>query len=634
MKSFLQKQLIRILALSILFLLYFSAKLPRIDDSYKEKMAESFKFEVIKIDIGEASLKKNRRVHPSYEHISSWISSVGAAATFTDISGKGIFNDLILTEPRTDKVYLIPESKSPQFIFEVTQLPYSNETMAPMGTLSADFDENGEMDVLIYYWGRTPVIFYQNSGSFEEKELTNTNEKWYTNAATLADVNGDGSVDIILGNYFPDSAEVLNVKNTEFQFMQHSMSRADNGSRNRLFLSNYKSKTGFLEDEDWLEGLGTPLDWTLALAAADINNDLLPEIYIANDFGPDKLLLNRSTTEDVKFELLKGTRSLTTMASSVLGKDSFKGMGADFADINGDGLLDIYVSNIAAEYALEESHFLFLNTGNFKDMTNGLAPFENESESLGLSRSSWGWDCKLADFNNDGTKEAIQATGFIKGEVNRWPELHEVAMGNDELLSNASLWHKFKLGDDLCGNAHNPFFVKDQNGYFFDIASQLGIDQEQVTRGLAISDIDHDGDLDFVVANQWEDSRLYINNNDLNNQTGAFIGLSIYQSINNQKTTVNTFTSRYPAIGCQVRILKIDGVKLADNKQLIGYVNGGNGHSGVDSCEVHFGLGNIDSESSIALEFKWIDRNGKRQKEILTLSPGWHEINLKQDLKK
>ena len=58
----------------------------------------------------------------------------------------------------------------------------------------------------------------------------------------------------------------------------------------------------------------------------------------------------------------------------------------------------------------------------------------DRSEPLGLSRSGWGWDAKLADFNNDGTFEALQAVGFVKGKIDRWPELQELAMGNDELL--------------------------------------------------------------------------------------------------------------------------------------------------------------------------------------------------------
>ena len=65
---------------------------------------------------------------------------------------------------------------------------------------------------------------------------------------------------------------------------------------------------------------------------------------------------------------LEGVRTWTTPKSKVLGLDSFKGMGIDFGDLDGNGLLDMYVSNIAGEYSLEESHFAFVNTGRTDQM--------------------------------------------------------------------------------------------------------------------------------------------------------------------------------------------------------------------------------------------------------------------------
>src|SRR5207237_451123 len=106
---------------------------------------------------------------------------------------------------------------------------------------------------------------------------------------------------------------------------------------------------------------------------------------------------NRSTPGHLRFTLLEGRKTLTSPNSKIVGHDSFKGMGVEFADLNGDGIPDIYVSNIAAPYALEESHFLFLSTGETEPMRRGIAPYIDRSESLGLSRSSWGWDCRLAD---------------------------------------------------------------------------------------------------------------------------------------------------------------------------------------------------------------------------------------------
>ena len=73
--------------------------------------------------------------------------------------------------------------------------------------------------------------------------------------------------------------------------------------------------------------------------------------------------------------MLEGKRGFTTPASFVLNQDSFKGMGIDFGDVNGDGMLDMYVSNIADRYALTESHMLWLSTGQPESMRDGRAPY-------------------------------------------------------------------------------------------------------------------------------------------------------------------------------------------------------------------------------------------------------------------
>ena len=202
--------------------------------------------------------------------------------------------------------------------------------------------------------------------SYTRSEVVPGGARWYTNAATLADIDGDGHTDLIIGNFFADGARILDARAEVGDEMQDSMSRAQNGGRKHLLLWKAPAAGTSVQFEEVRGALDeqSAQGWALAIGAADLDGDLLPEIYFANDFGPDRLLHNRSTPGHPRFELLEGRRSFTTTKSKVLGHDSYKGMGVDFGDLNGDGLPDIYVSNITQEYGLEESHFVFLSTGH------------------------------------------------------------------------------------------------------------------------------------------------------------------------------------------------------------------------------------------------------------------------------
>ena len=120
------------------------------------------------------------------------------------------------------------------------------------------------------------------------------------------------------------------------------MARADNGGRKHL-LRWVDASAGIGADgpvsKRSMRRSTSPVgcSWTLAIGAADLDGDLLPEIYFANDFGPDRLLHNRSRPGELRFALLEGNKTLTTPNSKVVGRDSFKGMGVDFGDLNGDG---------------------------------------------------------------------------------------------------------------------------------------------------------------------------------------------------------------------------------------------------------------------------------------------------------
>jgi hypothetical protein len=617
--------------------IWWHARLPELRPEEAAAMARRFHFQRTALVSIRPAIQNHRSVNPRLQGIVSWISTVGAAVALGDLDGDGLANDVCLVDPRTDDVIISPVpgtgERYPAFTLRPDALIYDPARMAPMGCLMADLNEDGLMDVVVYYWGRTPVAFLRREqtssrlspASFLSQELVPGGERWYTNAGLVADMDGDGHADLVFGNYFPDGSVVLGGDGPVE--MQASMSRADNGGSKTILLwksanAGERPRVDYQRATEVEPILGT--GWTLAMAACDIDGDLRPELYIANDFGPDLLLYNESTPGHLAFRRLRGHRGWTTPKSKVIGQDSFKGMGVECGDLNGDGIPDLMVSNITDSYALEESNLVYISTGDMRATQAGTAPYREAAESLGLARSGWSWDVRFGDFDNDGFVEVVQATGFAKGTIDRWPELQELAMGNDLMLRNPAHWPRFAAGDDLSGSRdHDRFFVRDTSGRFFDLSSEVGLADSELTRGIAVGDVDGDGRLDFVVANQWGDSFVYRN---LGESEGAFLSLHVLLPVLSGATTISdghlrVGTRASPAIGARVT------VQLPDGRKLVKEVDGGNGHSGKSSPDVHFGLGVVD-QRPLHVAFDWRDRHGIVHHQDTNLMPGWHTVQL------
>src|SRR5260370_29388773 len=298
-------------------------------------------------------------------------------------------------------------------------------------------------------------------------------------------------------------------------------------------------------------------------------------------------------------------------------------MGIDFGDIISDGSCDVFVSKLAGAWSLEESHFMWVSTGRMDDFDKGIAPYVDQLEPLGVSRSSWGWDTKCGDFDNDGVAEALQATVFSDGKVNRWPEMHQWATGRIGVIADGRGW-PYMMDGDISGRSRNPFYVKGPSGRYIDIADELGVAERAVSRGFSLADMNGDGKLDIVVANQWHDFS-YFKNTTTNGNTALSLrwlgpiapGGSVLV-IDGPRPTAGL---GFPAVGAVVT------VRTPDGRSQIALVDGGNGHSGARSSDVHIGLGKTAGNAALPVSIAWRTAQGLQTID-LTVKPGWHTVVL------
>ena len=260
-------------------------------------------------------------------------------------------------------------------------------------------------------------------------------------------------------------------------------------------------------------------------------------------------------------------------------------------------------------------------------MREGVAPYHDESERLGLSRSSWGWDAKIADFDNDGAVEVIQAVGFLEGRPTAGPSCRSWRWATTSSCATRSNWPRFGPGDDLSGHDRNRFAVR-VGGRFWDIAADLDLAEPGVSRGIAVADVDGDGALDFAVANQWAASSFYRNKGATG---GSFLGLHLLLPVDRDRPGPTRSRPGHPGgdlVGRPARGGIGPGPAAGRPGACKPRSTAATATRGSGASTCISGSALRRPKAALEVELSWRDPAGRVRRESRRLTPGWHTVLL------
>jgi hypothetical protein len=547
----------------------------------------AIRFEEIGARAGARMLHHTRHFHGTKADVLEMFTSGGAAVAVGDYDNDG-YDDLFVTDSDVGHTCHLLHNNGDLTFTEVTAQAGvgggNDEHSIVSDALWFDYDNDGRLDLLVARFG-TPILYHnEGNGRFRDVTAQSGLNKFGNTIAVIAfDYDNDGYLDLLFGNYFKP-ADLFDLKDPHV--LPNNLDQATNGGGVTLW---HNQGNGTFVDVTAKAGLGKHTGWTLDVGHGDFNNDGWQDIYLADDYGTDRLFLNNrdGTFRDVTEE--------------AIGVDTKKGMNVDVADYDRDGWLDIYVTNITDEY-MQECNMLWHNNGVD---ASGKLTFTDLSRETGTCSTLWGWGAKFGDFDNDGWEDLFAADGLRSaGEKNYIPVLLEMIITPNIDFTDVNNWPS--IGNmSWSGHQKKKLFRNLGGSAFKEMAAEAGVDNDLDGRGVAVADFDNDGRLDIYETNANQPSLLYHN---VTPAAGHWLELKL----------VGTRSNR-DAIGARVTV-------KAGGATLIREVNGGNGYSSQSSTRVHLGLGAVTRIDE--LEVRW--PSGLREKVAPAALPIDHIYYLKE----
>lgn len=385
------------------------------------------------------------------------------------------------------------------------------------GTTMADVNGDGLVDIYVCRSAakktesRKNLLFINNGDlTFTEKgKEFGVDDSGYTTQGSFFDYDNDGDLDLYVLNHSTQEYAGLG-KISRHHKKQKNKSYSDKLMRN----DNGK----FVDVSDEVGLISNILGFGLGVAVSDLNNDGWLDLYISNDYNEqDYLYLNN------------GDGTFSENLEDYIGHVSLYSMGSDIADINNDGLTDIMTLDMLPEgnyrikmtsgpdnfeklSHLNKNGFYNQTMRNMLQLNRGGDYFSEIGQFSGVSNTDWSWASLFADLDNDGYKDLFITNGYRKDYTNMDFMNYLV----QEKINERRTKEKTKLTElieKMPSTVEENYTYKNNGDLTFSkMNKEWGLDQKTLSNGAAYADLDNDGDMDLIVNNIDEKAFIYRNN--------------------------------------------------------------------------------------------------------------------------
>ncbi|MEM7375432.1 MAG: VCBS repeat-containing protein [Bacteroidota bacterium] len=513
------------------------------------------------------------------------------------------------------------------------------------GVAVGDVNKDGLMD-LYFTANMHPNKLYLNKGNFQFEDITEQagvgGTRGWSTGVTMADVNGDGWLDIYVCNSgdvegdnkqnelfinngkpdalsFTDKAEAYGIADQGYGTHASFFDYDKDGDLDLYLLNNsfrsifdfnlekkqrpirdelggdkfFRNDRGHFTDISEAAGIyGSEIGFGLGITVGDVNRDGWLDMFVSNDFFErDYLYMNNGDgtfTEDLENQI----QSLSVAS-----------MGADMADINNDGLPEIFVTEMLPEgeerfktkmtfenwdrysYNVDNGYYHQF-TRNVMQLNNGDGTFSEIGRLAGIEATDWSWGALMADYDLDGRKDLYIVNGLRKDIID---QDYINFVSNEEfvkqIVSDQGVDYQ-KLIDTIPSTRISNYMYRNEGNLAFrNLAKDWGLSTPSHSNGSVYADFDNDGDLDLAVNNVDMPAFIYRNEADSVLQNHHYLKLELHGA------DQNTY-----AIGTNIT-LKIQGeTSYLENIPIRGF------QSSVD-YRPNFGLGKHTTVDSVIIRW-------------------------------